>query len=153
MKRLSALLLASLCLALSGCDSMPGGSGGRPGPAPATTRVFQGEPRAVYDAALASLAKMEFRVTRGRPAAGRIEAVSGLTADASLRSTRQITLTVKISDLGDGTCEVSAELKEAIEEDSVDRQGFVTQTALRDTPYYEVFFNGLGQFLGVPQQN
>ena len=153
MKRFAVLILASFFLACTGCDSMPGGSGGRPGPAPTTSRTFQGSQRAVFDAAMASLAKMQFRVTRSGAAAGRIEAVSGLAADASLRSTRQITMTVRINDLGDGTCEVAAVLKEAIEEDSVNQQGFVTQTELRDTPYYEVFFNGLGQALGVPQLN
>jgi hypothetical protein len=152
MKTFFALCLASGFLVLAGCDSLPSGSGGRLGPAPATTRIFQGTSRAVYDAAKASLAKMEFRVTKGGPAAGRIEAVSGLKSDESLRSTRQITMSIHISDLGDGTCEVSAVLKEAIEEDSVERQGFVTQSTLRDTPYYEVFFSGLGQVLGIPEK-
>jgi len=153
MKSLTVVFLAFVALSFAGCDSLPGGSGGRPGPAPATSRVFQGDPRAVYDAAKVSLAKMDFRVTGGGPAAGRIEAVSGLSSDESLRSTRQITMSIRISDLGDGTCEVSAVLKEAIEEDSVERQGFVTQTTLRDTPYYEVFFNGLGQVLAAPKKS
>jgi len=152
MKQFTVLFLTLLALVVSGCDSMPGGSGGRTGPAPATSRVFQGDPRAVYDAARVSLAKMDFRVTGGGPAAGRIEAVSGLSSDESLRSTRQITMSIRISDLGDGSCNVNAVLKEAIEEDSVERQGFVTQTTLRDTPYYEVFFNGLGQALAAPKK-
>jgi len=153
MKQFAVVFLALAVLAFTGCDSMPGGSGGRPGPAPATSRVFQGDLRAVYDAARASLAKMDFRVTGGGPAAGRIEAVSGLSSDESLRSTRQITMSIRISDLGDGSSEVNAVLKEAIEEDSRERQGFVTQTTLRDTPYYEVFFNGLGQALAGPKKS
>jgi hypothetical protein len=137
-------------LAFSGCGSAPGEVYGRAGPAPETTRTFQSDPRSVYDAALVSLARMEFRVTKGGAAQGRIEAVSGLSKTDNLRGSRQITISVHISAFGDSS-EVSAELKEVIEEDSNDRPGFATSSKLRDTPYYDVFFNGLAQALADPK--
>ena len=146
---LSVLMFAALSLA--GCVSAPGENYGRPGPAPETSRVFQSDPRSVYDAALISLARMEFRVTKGGPAQGRIEAVSGLTKKDNLQGSRQIVMSIRISVLGDGS-EVDTELKEVIEEDSQDHPGFATESKLRDTPYYEVFFNGLAQALAAPKK-
>lgn len=149
---LSALMLAAL--ALGGCESLPGQSGGRPGPAPETMRTFQADPRAVYDAALVSLAQMEFRVTRGGPAQGKIKAVSGLSSNINLQTTHQITLSVLITSAGEGGSEVDVELKEAIEEDTDhNRLGYATETTLRDTPYYEVFFNGITQALAAPKKD
>ena len=144
------LLLAALGLA--GCDSMPGEVHGRLGPAPETTRTFQADPRSVYDAARVALARMEFRVTGGGPAQGRIEAVSGLSKKDSLQGTRQISMSFRIIALSEGGSEVSVTLKEVIEEDSTDRPGFATETPLRDTPYYEVFFGGVAQALATPQK-
>jgi len=96
---------------------------------------------------------MQFRVIRGGPAQGKIEAVSGLSTSDSLKSTRQISIVIHISPAGSEGTEVSVDLKEAIEEDSQNRQGFATETKLRDTPYYEVFFNGLGQALNSPKKD
>ena len=151
MKRFLAPIVILAALAMAGC-SAPGETYGRLGPAPETSRTFQSDPRAVYDAALVSLAKMEFRVTKGGPAQGKIEAVSGLTKGDNLRGSRQISMSIQISALGDGS-EVSAELKEIIEEDSNDRPGFATETKLRDTPYYEVFFNGVTQALAETKKD
>jgi hypothetical protein len=150
MKHFLAPMLILAGLAMAGC-SAPGETYGRPGPAPETSRTFQSDPRSVYDAALVSLAKMEFRVTKGGPAQGKIEAVSGLTERDNLRGSRQISMSIRISALGDGS-EVSAMLKEIIEEDSSDRPGFATETKLRDTPYYDVFFNGVTEALAAPKK-
>ena len=156
MNRHFASILAPIiilaALALAGCESMPGEVHGRLGPPPETTRSFQAEPRTVYDAARVALARMEFRVTGGGPAQGRIEAVSGLSKKDSLQGTRQISMSIRIISLADGGSEVSAVLKEVIEEDSTDRPGFATETPLRDTPYYEVFFGGIAQALAEPKK-
>ena len=45
-----------------------------------------------------------------------------------------------------------AVLKEAIEADSYERQGFATESPLRDTPYYDVFFNYVGQALATARK-
>ena len=151
MKRFLAPVLILTALAMAGC-SAPGETYGRPGLAPETSRTFQSDPRSVYDAALVSLAKMDFRVLKGGPAQGKIEAVSGLAQRDNLRGSRQISMSIRISALGDGS-EVSAELKEIIEEDSSDRPGFATETKLRDTPYYDVFFNGVAEALEAPKKD
>jgi hypothetical protein len=153
MKHFLAPVLMLAALVFSGCESTPGEEMGRLGPPPAKTRTFQADPRAVYDAARVALAQMSFRVTGGGPAQGRIEAVSGLSTGDSLQSTRQISISIQITPLDDGSSEVSAELKEAVEEDSADRPGFATETRLKDTPYYDVFFNGLGQALVAPKKD
>jgi len=151
MKRFLAPVLMLCALAMAGCSG-PGETYGRPGPAPETSRTFQSDPRSVYDAALVSLARMEFRVTKGGPAQGKIEAVSGLTQRDNLKGSRQVSMSIRISQLGDGS-EVSVVLKEIIEEDSGDRPGFATETKLRDTPYYDVFFNGVTEALTVPKKD
>jgi len=153
MKHLLAPALMLAALVFSGCESMPGEEMGRLGPSPVTTRTFQADPRAVYDAARVALAQMSFRVTGGGPAQGRIEAVSGLSSGDSLHGTRQISISIRITPLDDGGSEVHAELKEDIEEDSADRPGFATETRLKDTPYYDVFFNSLGQALAAPKKD
>jgi hypothetical protein len=48
---------------------------------------------------------------------------------------------------------VSVVLKEVIEADTYERQGFATESPLRDTPYYEVFFSNLGQALTTPKKD
>lgn len=146
----AVLLLASL--ALAGCDSLPSQSGGRPGPPPETSRAYQADQRAVYDAALVALAQMEFKVTGGGPAQGKITAVSGLRTNVNLQTTRQITLKATISPDGNGGSVVEVVLKEAVEEDPENRLGFATETPLRDTPYYEVFLNGIQQALATSKK-
>ena len=149
MKSLLIPVLALAALTMVAC-SAPGEKYGRMGPAPETTRTFQSDPHSVYDAALVSLAKMEFRVIKGGPAQGKIEAVSGLAKRDNLQGSRQISISIQISALGNES-EISAVLKEIIEEDSNDRPGFATQSKLRDTPYYDVFFNGVTEALANPK--
>ena len=149
MKAILAPLLILAVLTMAGC-SAPGEKYGRQGPPPETVRVFQADSRSVYDAALVSLAHMEFRVTKGGPAQGKIEAVSGLNKRDNLRGTRQIFISVQISQLGDES-EVVAVLKEAIEDDTNNQPGFATVTPLRDTPYYSVFFDGITEALAAPK--
>jgi hypothetical protein len=153
MKHLLAPVLMLVALMLAGCESMPGKGGGRPGPPPDRARIFQGDPRAVYDAAKVALGQMDFKVTGGGPAQGRIEGVSKLSTGDSLRSTRQISISVRILEVAGGSCEVSVVLKEVIEADTYERQGFATESPLRDTPYYDVFFNNLGQALTTPKKD
>jgi len=153
MKHLLVPVLMLVALIFTGCEAMPGKSGGRPGPPPDRSRIFQADSRAVYDAAKAALDQMNFKVTGGGPAQGRIEAVSKLSTGDMLRSTRQISISVRILEVAGGSCEVSVVLKEIIEADSYDRQGFATESPLRDTPYYDVFFNNLGQALTAPKKD
>ncbi len=153
MKSILAPIILLASLVLGGCDSLPNQAGGRPGPPPETSREFLADPRSVYDAALVSLAQMEFKVTGGGPAQGKITAVSGLRSNVGLQSTRQITLKATITPAGDGGSVVEVVLKEAVEEDSENRLGFATERPLLDTPYYEVFLNGITQALANPKKD
>ena len=54
---------------------------------------------------------------------------------------------MKLSPIPDGT-EVSVWFKEIVEGDSEHRQGFATETPMRDTPLYETFFRGIQQGIG-----
>jgi hypothetical protein len=46
--------------------------------------------------------------------------------------------------------EVALRLGEIVESDSSNRAGVATEAPLRDTPQHEVFFERVGQVLGVP---
>jgi hypothetical protein len=56
---------------------------------------------------------------------------------------------VKLERAPEGGTNVSIKITEIIEDDSSNRAGQATQTALRDTPQYEVFFRRVGEELGV----
>lgn len=137
------LALAALSLLLTGCQSMSSAAGsvkerwglrnnGR-------ARIVPADQRSVFDASLAAVKKMGFNVTRSGAAQGKIDAVGGLQTDNSLRSSRQVTVKVRIDEKGDG-CEVRLFLSEVIEDDYNKGAGMGTETPLADTPLYEVFF-------------
>lgn len=148
--KIISLFIAVLALFLSGCESMEATAGsvrerwnardnGK-------VRVFAAEPRAVFDAAKTSIDSMGFKITRSGAAQGHIDAVNNVQSDDSLRSSRQVSLKVRISKKGDGT-ELRAILTEVIEDNSSMRNGQATETALMDTPLYEVLFRQVGQNL------
>lgn len=145
MKTLLVPLLV-LCAFLSGCESMSNDVREKFAGAEPKVRRFDAEPRAVYAAAKAALDRMSFRVISGGAAQGKLEAVSGLSSDTDREGTRQVSISIRIEQLPDGSSEVRAVLKEIVEADF--EKGLATQTALRDTPYYEVFFRNLANALG-----
>jgi hypothetical protein len=128
-------------LAFSGCDSMPRVIGG-PSREPPRAHVFSADRKASYEAARHALDRMQYRFVRGGPAQGELEAVSGLVAGNSLSNTHQILFAAKFVDAPEGT-EVRVWLKEAAEANATKGLGRATETALRDTPLYEVFFREL----------
>jgi len=58
---------------------------------------------------------------------------------------------VKLEHALEGGTNVSVKITEIIEADSSNRAGQATQTPLRDTPQYEVFFRRVGEAL-APQK-
>src|ERR1019366_4184737 len=54
------------------------------------SRVFQGDTRAVYEAARAAADELGYRVVRGGPAEGRLDALSGIAGGDEAGSSRQI---------------------------------------------------------------
>ena len=111
------------------------------------SRVFQGDTRAVYEAARAAADELGYRVVRGGPAEGRLDALSGIAGGDEAGSSRQISMKVRISAAEETGSEVTVSFTEIIEESSSGQPAMATQTPLRDTPLYEVFFRDLQKAL------
>jgi len=113
-------------------------------------RPFAAAPRATYDAVRAAATDMGYRFVRGGPAQGEFEAISGLRSGETIGTARQISMKVALRPTLDGKgTDVSVWLKEIIEADSSNRAGQATETPLRDTPQYDVFFLRVERMLGV----
>lgn len=116
----------------------------------AKTRTYAALPRVAYDAVRDAAAGMGYRFVRGGPAQGEFEALTGVRPGETHGSARQISMKVSLHATLDGKgTDVTLRLKEIIEADSSNRAGQATETALRDTPQYEVFFARVGRALGV----
>lgn len=114
------------------------------------TRNYAANARATYDAVRAAASDMGYRFVRGGPAQGEFEAISALGRGETLGSARQIAMKVALHPALDGaSTDVAIRLTEILEADSSNRAGQATQTPLRDTPQYDVFFRKVGQVLGV----
>jgi hypothetical protein len=113
-------------------------------------RTVAALPRATYEAVRAAATDKGYRFVRGGPAQGEFEAISGLRSGETIGSARQISMKVALQPTLDGKgTDVSIWLKEIIETDSSNRAGQATETPLRDTPQYDVFFLRLERMLGV----
>jgi len=114
-------------------------------------KVYAAEPRPTYEAVKAAAIQMGYKFQRGGAAQGELEAVSGIGQGEAVGSSRQIGMKVKLQATLDGQgTKVSVRLTEIIESDSSNRAGLATESPLRDTPQYEVFFQRVGKVLGVP---
>lgn len=139
------LLAAALLLGAAGCDEITEPLREQIDPAARPeVRVFSADQRTTYEAARAAVEQIGFHFVRGGPAEGEIEALSGLETGDTQGSTEQFSLKATLSPTPDGT-EVSVWVKEIIEADSEHRQGFATETPIKDTPLYETFFHAIGQ--------
>ncbi len=111
------------------------------------SRTFAATQRTVYDAVRSAADRMGYRFVRGGAATGTFEAISGVRAGDRMGSARQLSLKVKLDAALDGGTVVAVRITEIIEADSSNRAGLATETPLRDTPQYEVFFRELGDAL------
>lgn len=144
--------VAVACLALvllSGCesdlsDSVSSALGAREAP---KAREFQGDSKAIYQAARTALDGMGYRFVHGGPAEGKIEALGDITGGEDSGSSRQLSVKLHIEPSGDGACTVTVSFTEIIEQNSSNQPGMATQTPLRDTPLYEVLFRNIQQAL------
>ena len=150
------LLLAAIfaCSVLSGCDSLADASQSvrekfSP-PQAIRAKTLSAPQRVVYEAVKSAAATMGFRQTRGGPAQGEFEAVGGVGAGESLGSARQVALVVQLrSTLEDNETIVSVRFTEILEDNASSRRGMATETTMKDTPLYEVFFRNVQQALGA----
>ena len=155
MKRFSIALMAVMLLLTAGCESMSDATSAvrekfaeRAAP---QTRTFPAAQRPVYDAVRLAAEQMGYRYVRGGAATGVFEAVTNVREGERIGSARQLSLKVKLDGSGDGGTVVAVRITEIIEADSSNRAGLATETPLRDTPQYEVFFRGVEQALKTPK--
>lgn len=112
------------------------------------TKIFAAPARTTYEATRVAAGQMGYRVVRGGAAQGELDAVSGVGQGDANRSSRQLAMKVRLraTEAGGGT-EVNIRLTEILEADSTNRAGLATETPLRDTPQYQVFFRAVQQAL------
>lgn len=155
MKAILAPILLAATLAFTGCETMSDMTesvrekvAARSAP---HSRVFSAEQRTAYAAARAATEAMGFRFLRGGPAQGEIDAVSGLSSDNALRSTRQVSMKIRLVTVPGGT-DVRVALTEIVEQDSSKSAGRAIESPLRESPLYSVFYRQVEQSLGAPQK-
>lgn len=150
----SGALLGAMMLA--GCESMSDATGSvRERIAARETvhaQTYPAEQRATYEAVRAAATKMGYRFVRGGPAQGEFEGVTAIGGGERTGSSRQLAMKVKLQPAPEGGTNVSIKITEIIEADSSNRAGQATQTPLRDTPQYEVFFRRVGEELAAPKE-
>jgi hypothetical protein len=150
-------LLAVICASavLAGCDSGASDEvhsllGPREAP---RTRTFQADQKATYEAVKAAADAMGYRFVRGGPAEGKLEALSGISEGEDPGSSHQISMKVHLSPAAEAGTDVEVSLTEMIEEATTNQPAMATQTPLRDTPLYEVFFRNIQTSLNTPPKN
>lgn len=144
----------AVAVAFSGCAAISDATSGvrermnaRSAP---QTRTFQAPSRPTYDAVRATATEMGYRFIRGGAAQGELEAISRVGSGETHGTARQIAMKVALQPTLDGKgTDVAIRLTEILEADSSNRAGQATETPLRDTPQYDVFFRRVGQVLGV----
>ncbi len=151
--RLSAVCLAAVLL--WGCNSdLPDEVRSALGPREAPrTQVFQADKKAAYEAVRAAVDEMSFNFVRGGPATGELEAMSAVASGDEPNSSRQILMKVHLTPAGDAGTEVQVSLIETLEADSSNQPGMATETPLRDTPLYNVFFRDVQNALNAPAKH
>lgn len=150
-------LIFAASLLISGCESLSDAAGSVRDRIAAREetreRTYAAAPRATYDALRSAATQMGYRQTRGGPAQGEFEAVSAVAPGERHGSARQILMKTRVTAGLDGKSSmVGVSLTEVIEDDSSNRPGLATRTALRDTPQYQVLFQRISDLLGVPAQ-
>ena len=153
----AVLILLAASLLFSGCESLSDAAGSVRDRIAAREetreRTFAAAPRATYDALKSAATQMGYRQTRGGPAQGDLEAVSAVAPGERHGTSRQILMKARISAGLDGRSSIlSVSLAEVLEDDSSNRPGLATRSALRDTPQYQVLFQRVSDILGVPAQ-
>lgn len=153
MKLPFALLMACSVLGFAGCDTLDDASASVrdrfAARAEPKSKTFSAGPRPTFEAVKAAAASMGYRMTRGGAAQGVYEGVSGVMSGETRDSARQVGLKVRLrGTLDDTNTEVSVRFTEMLESNSGSGRGMTTETTMRDTPLYEVFFRNVQQALG-----
>ncbi|PTX98993.1 hypothetical protein [Opitutus sp. ER46] len=148
MKLRFVLGLLVACLVVSGCESVSSVRERIAARNEPRRHTFSAPPRVVFDAVKQAATAMGYRMTRGGPAQGEFDGVTGVDIGESAGSSRQVTIRVRLKATLDETgTEASVRFTEIVESDSSNRMGMATETTMRDTPQYEVFFRKVQQAL------
>ena len=155
--KLVALFSGLLLLALAGCETISDTATQVREKVTARdesrTRTFAAAPRVVYEAVRAATSQMGYRFVRGGPAQGEFDAINSIGPGETNRSARQLALKARLHATLDGQgTDVTVRFTEILEADSTNHAGLATETPLRDTPQYEVFFRRVQQALDTGVQ-
>jgi len=154
MKYCLVAAFLACAVALSGCDTLEDASQSvrekfEPKQA-VKSHTFSSPERVVYDAVKLAADTMGYRQTRGGAAQGEFEGVSGVGEGERAGSARQVGLKVQLRQTLDGNeTVVSVRFTEILEDNPNSRMGMATETTMKDTPLYEVFFRQVQQALGA----
>jgi hypothetical protein len=140
--RLFPLLLASLALFTTGCESVQDRFNSRVAEVPAQTHDYDGSVEQVYLAGQKAFKRLDFVLTRS--SMGRIEAASSIHESMAFGDSRQLVANVEIHEVGPGKVEVGMRLTQDVSSESV---GGTHRTVLRDHSFYALYFATLQQVL------
>ena len=139
----SFILLAAAWGFLSGCDSLESVRDtvkDRVAGVPPKVRVVDGESRGTYEAARLAMEKLGYRFAGGGPAQGRLEGLTRIDGGRDFGSSRQRSITIHLEPLDGGKIEVQVLLTEIVDEGSERAAGGPTETPLRESSGYDIFF-------------
>jgi hypothetical protein len=152
MKVLLAAGLLLGAIAFGGCDTLEDASsnvrerfGARD---QARGKTFSSPPHVVFDAVKIAASNMGYRQTRGGPAQGEFEAINNVSVGETAGTAQQFAVKVRLHGGLDGnSTDVSVRFTEILETGSGSGRGMGTETTMKDTPLYEVFFRNVQQAL------
>ena len=151
MKIFFAIIFSSIVIVLAGCGTV--GTDFKAsvrkkfdGPV-YRIKVVSGDSHVVYEAARRVVDKLGFRFVSGGPSQGRIEALSGVSANDSLQGARQLAMKVRLNPVATGGTEVAVLFIEQVQDDFNRGMAQATETPLRESALYDVFFRTLEQSL------
>lgn len=152
MKSYFAVLLMVGAITFAGCDTLDdAASSVRDRFAvrdQSRTKTFSSPPRVVFDAVKFAASNMGYRQTRGGAAQGEFEGVNDVAVGETAGTARQQTIKVRLHGGLDGnSTDVSVRFTEILETGSGSGRGMGTETTMKDTPQYEVFFRNVQQAL------
>ena len=102
----------------------------------------------MFSAARKALDRINFRYQRGGAAQGRLFAIGRLSSGEDMRSSRQLTLDVRLTEAAPGT-EVSVLFSEIREDDFNKNPGMGTSAPLRNSALYDVYLDEIEQILAT----
>ena len=97
--------------------------------------MFQAEQRATYEAARAAALDLGYRIIRGGPAEGQLDALSEIAQGETLGSSRQISMKVRMVPAAEGGTSVEVSLTEIIEGDTGGHPGMRPKRPCATPPF------------------